>query len=59
MDFQFIYVFSKHERDDLLERQYALLQSDEVADVYVFLNDPSKPMVFDATTHVFSNVLSL
>ena len=59
MDFQFIYVFSKHERDDLLERQYALLQSDEASDVYVFLNDPSKPMMFDAKTCVFSNVLSL
>lgn len=54
----FIYVFSKKDRDYLLDLNYLLLKSDESNDVYVFDND--NQLSFESTDmkFVYSDILT-
>ena len=59
MDFRFIYVFSKDERDILLDNNYQLIQENENDNIYIFLNDTSRAATFELNDCMFSNVISL
>lgn len=56
---KFIYVYNKEERDVLMTLGYYLLQSDELSDVYVFVNDTDKPLLFGLNTCTYSDTLTL
>ena len=56
---KFIYVYNKDERDTLLLLGYPLLQSDELSDVYIFINDPDNPLFYGLATCTYSDVLIL
>ena len=54
----FIYVFSKDERDKLLSLNYKLLKVDEVKQVYVFLNKEQQNFSSDNLKFALSDTLT-
>lgn len=55
----FLYVFSKHDRDVLLERGYSLIQSNDVTHTYVFENRTDANFSLNNITAIPSDVISL
>lgn len=54
----FIYVFSKDERDKLLSLNYKMLKADEVKNTYVFLNKEQQNFSADDFKFALSNTLT-
>lgn len=54
---KFIYVFSTHERDDLLEKGFMLLSSDDRNDVYIFASIPEMNFSLSDIAYVESDTL--
>ncbi len=54
----FIYVFSKDERDKLLSLNYKMLKSDETKQVYVFLNKEQQNFSAGDLKFALSNTLT-
>jgi hypothetical protein len=42
----FIYVFNREDRDTLVSAGYHLLKEDNDSHVYVFVNEPDRPLTF-------------
>lgn len=55
---KFIYVFSRDDRDTLLEAHYTLLKSDEQDDIYVFANRADIAFALADISYIRSDTLT-
>ena len=55
---KFIYVFSKLDRDGLINHGYTMFQSNENKDMYVFINDGRMDFSNQEIRFALSNTLS-
>lgn len=54
----FIYVFTKNDRDKLLSLEFTMLKSDEDTDTYVFINDEQQKISITDVKFALSNTLT-
>lgn len=54
----FIYVFTKSDRDKLLSLEFTMLKADESADIYIFINDGQRKFTVDDIKFALSDTLT-
>ena len=54
----FIYVFTKNDRDKLLSLGFTMLKSDNDTDTYVFINDEQQKISITDVKFALSNTLT-
>lgn len=55
---KFIYVFSEGDRDLLLDKQYALMKSDDQNGVFIFINVGQQEFAHNDISFVLSDTLT-